>query len=74
MATGHAERDEVLDVLRSLPARQRACVVLRNYEDLSVEQTAEILGCSSGTVNSQVSRGLDTLRQAIDRQRTSRAL
>lgn len=73
-ATGHAERDEVLDVLRSLPPRQRACVVLRYYEDLSVEQTAEILGCSSGTVKSQAARGLDTLRQAIDRRRTSRAL
>ena len=73
-AIGHAERDEVLDVLRSLPPRQRACVVLRYYEDLSVEQTAEILGCSSGTVKSQAARGLDTLRQAIDRRRTSRAL
>jgi RNA polymerase sigma-70 factor (sigma-E family) len=73
-AIGHAERDEVLDVLRSLPPRQRACVVLRYYEDLSVEQTAEILGCSSGTVKSQASRGLDTLRQAINRRRTSRAL
>jgi RNA polymerase sigma factor (sigma-70 family) len=68
------ERDEVLDVLRGLPPRQRACVVLRYYEDLSVEQTAEILGCSTGTVKSQAARGLDTLRQAIDRRRTSRAL
>ena len=73
-AAGHAERDEVLDVLRGLPPRQRACVVLRYYEDLSVEQTAEILGCSTGTVKSQAARGLDTLRQAIDRRRTSRAL
>jgi RNA polymerase sigma-70 factor (sigma-E family) len=72
--TGHADRDEVLEALRALGPRQRACVVLRYYEDLSVEQTAEILGCSTGTVKSQASRGLDTLRQAIDRQRTSRAL
>ena len=71
---GHADRDEVLEALRALGPRQRACVVLRYYEDLSVEQTAEILGCSTGTVKSQASRGLDTLRQAIDRQRTGRVL
>jgi DNA-directed RNA polymerase specialized sigma24 family protein len=37
-------------------------VVLRLYCDLSVEETAEILGCSVGTVKSQTARGLDTLR------------
>ncbi|NIK56193.1 SigE family RNA polymerase sigma factor [Kribbella shirazensis] len=66
-AAGHAERDVVLEALRALGPRQRACVVLRYYEDLSVEQTAEILGCSEGTVKSQSARGLETLRQAIDR-------
>ena len=72
---GHADRNEVLEALRSLAPRQRACVVLRYYEDLSVEQTAEILGCSEGTVKSQAARGLDTLRQAIDlARRNSRAL
>ncbi|GAB2633847.1 SigE family RNA polymerase sigma factor [Kribbella swartbergensis] len=74
-AAGHADRNEVLAALRGLGPRQRACVVLRYYEDLSVEQTAEILGCSTGTVKSQSARGLDTLRQAIDRARqASRAL
>ncbi|TCC41178.1 SigE family RNA polymerase sigma factor [Kribbella speibonae] len=73
-AAGHAERDEVLAALQSLGPRQRACVVLRYYEDLSVEQTAEILGCSTGTVKSQAARGLDTLRRAIDQRRASRAL
>ncbi|MEV5962946.1 SigE family RNA polymerase sigma factor [Kribbella sp. NPDC051952] len=72
---GHADRDEVLEALRGLGPRQRACVVLRYYEDLSVEQTAEILGCSEGTVKSQAARGLSTLRQAIDlTRRRSRAL
>jgi RNA polymerase sigma-70 factor (sigma-E family) len=52
-ATGHARRDEVLEALRTLAPRQRACVVLRYYEDLSVEETAEILGCAEGTVKSQ---------------------
>ncbi|GAA1564594.1 SigE family RNA polymerase sigma factor [Kribbella sancticallisti] len=68
-AADHADRDEVLAALSQLGPRQRACVVLRYYEDLSVEQTAEALGCSPGTVKSQVSRGLETLRHAIDRAR-----
>ncbi|MFF0265330.1 SigE family RNA polymerase sigma factor [Kribbella sp. NPDC004536] len=72
-AHGYAERDEVLAALKSLGPRQRACVVLRYYEDLSVEQTAELLGCSEGTVKSQSARGLDTLRRAIDLRRTGRA-
>ncbi|GAA1675382.1 SigE family RNA polymerase sigma factor [Kribbella yunnanensis] len=68
-AAGHADRDEVLTALATLAPRQRACVVLRYYEDLSVEQTARILGCSEGTVKSQAARGLDTLRTAIDEAR-----
>lgn len=69
-AAGHADRDEVLEALRALGPRQRACIVLRYYEDLTIEQTAEILGCSEGTVKSQVARGLETLRKAIDRRRS----
>jgi RNA polymerase sigma-70 factor (sigma-E family) len=52
----------VLDLLRRLPPRQRACVVLRFLEDWSVEQTAEALRCSTGTVKSQTSRALDAIR------------
>ncbi|MFE9422346.1 SigE family RNA polymerase sigma factor [Kitasatospora sp. NPDC006697] len=48
--------------LAALPPRQRASVVLRYYCDLSVEQTAEALACSPGTVKSQSARGLDALR------------
>jgi RNA polymerase sigma-70 factor (sigma-E family) len=53
---------DVLGLLASLPAGRRACLVLRFYCDLSVEQTAEILGISTGTVKSQTARGLATLR------------
>ena len=52
----------LLRVLRRLPPRQRACVVLRYFNDLSVAQTAELLGCTTGTVKSQTSRALDALR------------
>ena len=48
--------------LRTLPPRQRAAIVLRYYEDLSEAQTAEVMGCSVGTVKAQVSTGLKRLR------------
>lgn len=53
---------DVLALLARLPRGRRACVVLRVYCDLSVEQTAEILGISTGTVKSQTTRGLEMLR------------
>jgi RNA polymerase sigma-70 factor (sigma-E family) len=46
-----------------LPPRQRAVIVLRYYEDLSEEQIAETLGCSRGTVKSQASAALTSLRR-----------
>jgi RNA polymerase sigma-70 factor (sigma-E family) len=57
----------VLNLLAALPARKRAILVLRFYCDLSVEETAEILGCAAGTVKSQTTRGLDLLRTALAR-------
>jgi len=48
--------------LAGLPPRQRAAVVLRYWEDLSITETAALLGVSSGTVKSQVSRALAALR------------
>ena len=52
--------------LSQLPPRQRATVVLRFYCDLSIEQTAQMMGCSAGNVKSQSSRGLATLRNLLD--------
>ncbi|MGW1347546.1 SigE family RNA polymerase sigma factor [Kribbella sp. NPDC002412] len=51
--------------LRGLPPRQRAALVLRYYEDLTEVQTAEVLGCSVGTVKSQVSAALTKLRARL---------
>ncbi|MFJ9523725.1 SigE family RNA polymerase sigma factor [Kitasatospora sp. NPDC101801] len=51
--------------LAALPPRQRATVVLRYYCDLSVDQTADALGCSPGNVKSQSARGLEALRRTL---------
>jgi RNA polymerase sigma-70 factor (sigma-E family) len=60
-----ADRMAVLDLLNDLPPRRRAVLVLRYFCDLSVEETAETLGCSTGTVKSQTARALDTLRTRV---------
>ena len=62
---GIADRLTILSALATLAPRQRACVVLRYYEDLSVAEVARMLGCREGTVKSQTARGLDTLREAL---------
>lgn len=56
------ERDHLGELLAKLPPKQRAVVVLRFLEDLSVEQTAHILGVSPGTVKSQTSDAIAALR------------
>ena len=60
---GVEQRDWLRRALEGLPARQRAAVVLRFYEDLSERDAAHALGCSVGTVKSLSSKGLQTLRK-----------
>jgi RNA polymerase sigma-70 factor (sigma-E family) len=64
---GVGERDAMWTALGRLPARQRACLVLRYYEDLPEREVAELLGCSVGTVKSQSYRGLARLREEVER-------
>ena len=56
---------ELWELVQSLPRKQRAAVVLRYYEQLSEAETAAILGVSVGTVKSQTSRALATLRTRV---------
>jgi RNA polymerase sigma factor (sigma-70 family) len=56
------DREWLWQALGRLPRKQRAVLVLRFYEDLTEAQTAELMGCSVGTVKSQVSRALAKLR------------
>ncbi len=58
-------RMTLLDAVALLPPRSRAVIVLRFWEDLSVEETAAALGCTTGTVKSQTSRGLASLRRRL---------
>ena len=59
----HAGR--LWDLVLALPPQQRAAVALRYYEQLSVAETAAVLGCSTGTVKSNTSRGLAALRRSV---------
>ncbi|MFC8448186.1 SigE family RNA polymerase sigma factor [Kitasatospora sp. NPDC057223] len=59
------ERTGLEAVLALLPARQRAAVVLRYYQDLPEGQVAEVLGCPLGTARSLTARGVARLRQLL---------
>lgn len=59
------QRDLLNRALATLPPRQRAAVVLRQFEDLSEAETAQVMRCSTGTVKSLTSRGLSALRRHL---------
>ncbi|MDX6286371.1 MAG: hypothetical protein QOG53_1856 [Frankiales bacterium] len=60
------DHDVVRRALLHVPPRQRAVLVLRYLEDMTEAQTADVLGCSIGTVKSQTSKGLARLREVLD--------
>jgi RNA polymerase sigma-70 factor (sigma-E family) len=58
------DREYLLWALATLPPRQRAVLVLRYFDDMSEGETAQVLGCSLGTVKSHAARALARLRAA----------
>jgi RNA polymerase sigma-70 factor (sigma-E family) len=61
-AAEHAQRVDLLARVQQLPARQRAVIVLRYYEELDDNEIARTLGCGVSTVRSNIARALATLR------------
>jgi len=59
------DQRRVLDALRELPVRQRTCLVLRYYDELSPDAIAETLGISRNSVKTHLQRGLDALEQRL---------
>ena len=60
------ERLDLIERVRALSPRQAACIVLRYYEDLTVDGVAQSLGISSGAVKRYLSDGLHALSSSID--------
>ena len=56
------DRADLVDRLRRLPPKQRATIVLRFYEDLSIAEVADVLSCSEGTVRGYTSRALTSMK------------
>lgn len=59
------ERANLQNVLEELPMRQREAVVLRFFEELSTEQTADVMQCAIGTVKATLHQALRTLREKL---------
>ncbi len=62
------QRSALWKFVQTLPKKQRAVIVLRFYEDLTEAETAHILGVSVGTVKSQASRALASMRERVHTQ------
>ncbi len=66
------QSDEILDAVRTLPRRQAQAIALRYWEDRSVAEIAEILGCSLETAKTHLKRGRATLSDRLDHHREER--
>ena len=70
LGSSHAGRQEqLLQTLLTLPPRYQAVLALHHLEELSVKETAAILGCRAGTVRSRLARARDALRTQLTQRR-----
>ena len=65
-ASRQESRREVVDALRTLPHRQRECLALRYYLELSVEEIADAIGVSANSVKTHLKRGLRSLAATLE--------
>jgi RNA polymerase sigma-70 factor (ECF subfamily) len=66
---GRSARQDVIDALRALPGRQRDCLTLRYYYDMSPDEIADGLGLSVNSVKTHLKRGLRALATALEETR-----
>jgi len=59
-------RDVIMKAVLELPPRQREIIMLRHYEDMSLQEIAEIQGCALGTVKSSLHRAIASLRTILE--------
>lgn len=64
----HADRAMLMDVMKVLTPKQRIVILLRLWEQMSIEETAVALGVSAGTVKSTLHRTLARLREELERR------
>jgi RNA polymerase sigma factor (sigma-70 family) len=57
---------QVIEQVRRLPVRQRDCITLRYFEELGIEQIADVLGVSANSVKTHLRRGMENLGRALD--------
>ena len=69
MAEQNEQQQILRDLLADLPERQREALVLRFFEDLSIDQAAQVMNCAAGTVKATVHQALRSLRQRLMRCR-----
>jgi len=67
-ADDRSDRSLARSLVEGLPPRQRAAVILRYWSGLRDEEIAATLGCSTGTIKSQISRAMTSMRVELDRQ------
>lgn len=60
--------DDLLDAVRSLPARQRSAIALRFFADMTVADAAHVMGCREGTVKALTSQAIASLRHVLTDQ------
>ena len=68
LLVGQEAAEALESALRELPERQRQAFMLRNFEQLDVRQTAQVMGCSDGSVKTHYSRALARLRETLGEQ------